>query len=207
MKKLIRMVVLAMALLTCTTILNAKSMLISGEINRYTAQQWISLILYYDTIPCESTITIYIDSNGGDVNAAYMVADVIKACKKPVETIVMGNSMSAATIISISGTKGLRFAYKHAKFLIHEPYIILPEAYNLHDKDAQRFLDGSKQCKRLMIEYFLENTKIDQISLEKYINDECYFNATQAIKWGVIDQIITYKNNPNRKYDGKNKGE
>jgi ATP-dependent Clp protease protease subunit len=204
MKKLIRMVVLAMALLTCTTILNAKSLLIAGTIDNQQAIQTINLILYYDTLQNESIITIYIDTLGGDVSAAYMIADAIKACKKPVETIVMGRCMSAGVIISVAGTKGLRYAFKHAKFLIHEPYCILPVEYNLHDKDAKRFLEGSAKTKKEMIEYFLENTKIDQLSLEKYLDGEMYFDSKQARKWGVIDQIVNYENNPNRKYDGKN---
>lgn len=207
MKRLIRMVVLAMALLICTTILNAKQLLISGEINHASALQAISLILYYDTIPNESVITIYIDTNGGDVSAAYMISDTIKTCKKPVETIVIGNCMSAGTIIAVAGTKGLRFANKHARFLIHEPYVILPKEYIIHDEDSKRLLKSSKTCKDEMIEYFLQNTKIDRLSLENYINGEYYFSAKEARKLGVIDQIITHENNPNRKYDGKNTGE
>jgi len=207
MKKIMLTILLTLTIWYAGT-LNAKSLIINGEINNALALQTISLILYYDTVPEESVITIYIDSCGGDMAAAYMIADTMKACKKPVETIVMGKAYSAAVmIVSIAGTKGLRYGYEHAKYLIHEPYCVLPEKYILHSGDAKRFIEDMDKTKLELIEYIKQNTNIKESDIIKWVNGEYIFNSKTAIKLGVIDQIVNYQNNPNRKYDGKNKGE
>ncbi len=199
-----RFVILIAALIVlAVSHLNAKSLIISGEINNDSALQIVSLILYYDTLPNESVITIYIDSPGGEITAAYMIADTIEACKKPVETIVMSKAYSAAVmIVSITGTKGLRYAYKHAQFLIHEPYIIIKDRA-FHDKDAIEFLKTTKQVKDELIEWIYKHTNINKIDIKRFVNGEYIFDAKTARKLGVIDQIIDHQNNPNRKYDKK----
>lgn len=204
MTKRIAAIILTILIIVSAIGVSAKSIIIAGQINQEMAERLISTILYYDTLPEEQTITVYINSPGGDTAAAYMIADVLKACKKPVETVVMGRSMSAAVIISTAGTRGLRYAYKHAQFLIHEPYYILPKETILHEKDANGLIAGSQECKKKFVEWLLQNTNIDQLSLERYINSEFYFDAKTARKLGVIDKIVNYENNPNRKYDGKN---
>ena len=67
-----------------------------------------------DPIP----IKLHIQSDGGEVFAAFSAVDTIQKCKVPVETIIEGCAASAATIISVAGSR--RFITPYSHMLIHQ---------------------------------------------------------------------------------------
>ena len=63
-------------------------------------------------------ILLEINSNGGLIHEAFAVVDTIKHLSIPVHTICKGYTASAATLITLAGSK--RYITKNSYFLIHE---------------------------------------------------------------------------------------
>ena len=140
-----------------------------------------------DGIPAEERkpINIIIHSPGGSILAAYTLIDKMKTSLTPINTIVIGEAASAACFIAISGTK--RFANKHGSFLIHQGQAsISNEAGKL--VDWLKYYDDTilKQMK----EHILEDTKISKADYDNKVREDWYLTANEALKYGLIDEII-----------------
>ena len=72
--------------------------------------------LKFDSEPIPIKLFVCID--GGEVGAAMVIIDISRTSKVPIWTIVEGEAMSAATLISISGHK--RLMSQNAHMLIHQ---------------------------------------------------------------------------------------
>jgi ATP-dependent Clp protease protease subunit len=131
-------------------------------------------------------IKIYIDSYGGYVYQCYGLLSVMKACKTPIHTIVTGCAMSCGFLISVSGHK--RISYDHSTFMYHQ----VSSGAIGKLKDMEEDIIETKRLQKFVEEHTLTTTKLTPKDLEKcYIEKrDWYFTAKQALKYGIIDQIV-----------------
>ena len=71
--------------------------------------------------PNDHVIDIEIHSCGGDAVEGYAIYDALRASGKQISCTAVGRCASMATVILLAAAKERRFAYPHAKFLIHKP--------------------------------------------------------------------------------------
>ena len=97
-----------------------------------------------------------------------------------------GYAMSAAFEIFLAGHK--RYCYKHSTFMYHQMYCHRDGKYQdlVEDRVEMDRLNKNSE------EYVLERTKftrqdIDNIRIKKI---DFYFQADDAIKYGVVDEVI-----------------
>ena len=133
-------------------------------------------------------IEIYINSNGGSVDALMPLIDIIKTCETPIHTIVMGKAYSCGMMLLMCGHKGTRFAHQHSEILIHDV------AGGTSSKNEQ-FQEDAKYMQRIhnqLSDIILERTKMTKTQVEKYMNSnkDIFITSQQALKYGVIDKII-----------------
>lgn len=131
-----------------------------------------------------SPIIIYIDSNGGDLDATFTMIDAIKISKTPVWTINMGCAFSGGFFTYIVGHK--RFAYPHSTFLYHEG-----STGQIADAGKfQNFAAFYKVRLSMLKDIVLDHTKISPELYEEKRRDDWWFTAQEAIELGVADEII-----------------
>lgn len=129
-------------------------------------------------------IKLYINSPGGEVDAALCVADKIRSCVVPVHTYCEGEVASAATLISVSGKK--RFITENSFFLIHQL------SSQFWGKYAE-FEDEMQNLKAMMIvikRIYLKKTKIPEMELEELLKRDLYISPEKCLEWSVVDEII-----------------
>jgi len=68
----------------------------------------------------QPVVPIVIDSYGGAVYSLLSMIDMIKCCKKPVATIVLGKAMSCGAVLFTMGQDGMRFMGPNATLMIHD---------------------------------------------------------------------------------------
>ncbi len=68
----------------------------------------------------QAVVPIIIDSYGGEAYALLAMIDVVKHCKKPVATIVVGKAMSCGAMLFAMGSDGLRFMGPAATLMFHD---------------------------------------------------------------------------------------
>ena len=139
-------------------------------------------------IPVEERVPIklFIDSSGGDLTSALMMADAITLSKTPVYTINMGTAYSGGLLVFITGHK--RYSFPSASFLFHEG------STSLGSIDAGKFKNYAGYYNNLinkMKNYIIKNTKVDEELYKEKSRDDFWFFVDEAIELGFCDEIIT----------------
>lgn len=134
-------------------------------------------------------ITIYINSNGGDVDALMPLIDLIDTSSKPVNTVVLGKAYSCGAMLLLSGHKGKRKAYKHSEILIHE--VAADFGYNKNSQFKQD-ADYLERINKMLVDILKERTKMTITQINKYMksNIDIFITSDDALTYGIIDEII-----------------
>lgn len=140
-----------------------------------------------NNIPVEERqpIKLYINSPGGYLTSAFSIIDTIKLSKTPVYTIAMGDVYSGGFFIFLVGDK--KYSYPHASFLYHEGSIE-------NGGDANKFRNFAKFYEVLLEQLrqiVLKNSSITEEEYEKHIKDDWWLTAEEAVKYGIVDEILT----------------
>lgn len=130
-------------------------------------------------------ILIMIDSPGGSVEVLGSVIGAIKISQTPIWTCCYCTAFSAAADLLACGHK--RFAFPMTAMMFHAGSACYQGTQNEIDK-AKKFFDGIG--KRINDEVYTR-TKFDAKTIKKMKTDDVYLNEEDALKYGVIDEIVT----------------
>ncbi len=86
------------------------------------AERIVKQLLYLDS-KSNDEITLFINSPGGVISSGLAVYDVMQAVKSSVSTVVCGQASSMGAVLLAAGRAGRRFAWPHARVMIHQPLI------------------------------------------------------------------------------------
>ena len=128
---------------------------------------------------------IHIFSPGGCAYSGFSLYDFIIEYKKkiPVYTIVEGRAASAATIISVAGTK--RFITPNSYILIHQ----LSTFFGGNFEQIQDEFENSKKCMDKIMEIYKSHTKINKKKLVGILKHDLNLNADECVANGLVDEI------------------
>ena len=98
----------------------ARTVIISGEINQRLAAS-ISAQLLALAAESNDPITLYLNSQGGHVEAGDTIHDMIRFVKPRVRIVGTGWVASAGALIFVSVPKADRFCLPNTRFLLHQP--------------------------------------------------------------------------------------
>jgi ATP-dependent protease ClpP protease subunit len=129
-------------------------------------------------------IRLFIHSPGGSFFSALSIIDAILACESPVHTYIDGHAASAATMISICGTK--RFATRNSFMLIHQQRM----AWEGKHADFIDEIENQKHVTETMKKLYLERTKMSEEELNSILKRELHMPAEDCLRLGLIDEIV-----------------
>lgn len=133
-----------------------------------------------------NNINLYIQSPGGSLLPTLAIVDEIRTLEIPVHTYIRGYAASAATLLSVIGTK--RYMYNHSLMMIHGVKLNNYEANSLIDvKDLN---DNVNLFMETIKNIYLENSNITEEQLEKFFLRDKWISASEALSYGLIDEII-----------------
>lgn len=100
--------------------LEQRTILIYGEINQDLAKEVTSQLLLLSALS-DDPITIYINSQGGHVEAGDTIHDMIKFVKPEVKIVGTGWVASAGITIYLAAAKENRYSLPNTRYMIHQP--------------------------------------------------------------------------------------
>jgi len=169
--------------------LKTRTILLSGAINKDLAEKTIRQLLLLESMG-DDPIRIFIDSPGGDADAGYAIFDMIRFVKPPVWTIGMGLVASAAAIIQLASPRERRVGLPNSHYLIHQPLSGIRGVATDIEIHA-RELDKLREKINVLI---AEETGVPVGQVEKDTDRDYWMNAEEAVKYGLINRIITNRN-------------
>lgn len=160
---------------------------ISKAIDSEEADKIIDQLLKLDTMKSNKDITLYINSPGGSVSDGMAIYDTMQMIKSDIKTICVGRCSSMAAVLLSGGTKGKRFITPNSEIMIHEV-----SSFNIGKIGELKInYEHSNTLNERIIKLLAENTgkPIKQIRKDIQLKDR-WFNAEEALKYGLIDKIL-----------------
>jgi ATP-dependent Clp protease, protease subunit len=161
-----------------------------GEITEDNVNEAVKWLAYENIdARADKVLTLYINSQGGDLYEAFGLIDMMRNSAVPVRTIGYGSVMSAAFLILAAGTPGERYVTKNCGIMCHQ-MSILEEAGKYHDIKATR-----KETDRLnqsMYNVLKEATGLDGRTIKNKLlpAHDVYMTAEEVIAYGAADHIL-----------------
>jgi len=133
------------------------------------------------------TITVRINSPGGDVFDAVSIFNALQSHKSKVITRVEGLAASAASFLALAGKEV--HAYPNTMWMIHDPWVcVAGNQYELRDvADILEKLAGQ------MVDIYASNSNISKKEIKEMMKLETWFTAKEAKEKGLVDTIIDGK--------------
>lgn len=129
-------------------------------------------------------ITIYMNSDGGDVIPTMHLIDVIKKSRIPIHVRVLSKACSSGLLITVACHR--RFGSKDSVFLLHDGQLAL-QGSSGKARDTMDFLDAIEER---MDKVVLENTNLSEEEYLKIKHKELYVFGEKALELGFIDELI-----------------
>jgi ATP-dependent Clp protease protease subunit len=161
---------------------------LSGEIDEENVNDCIKWIVYENLDQKEKTLTLYINSTGGDLYSALALIDIMKTSQHPIRTVTIGSAMSAAFLIAASGTEGERYAGKNATYMCHQFTENTEGKYH----DLKATMKGNEISNDIMVSVLKEATGLAPSVIKKKLlpASDVYLTPAEAIELGIADHLL-----------------
>ncbi len=167
----------------------ARKIFLWSDVNDESAKAVVTRLLSLDTEDPKKEIVLYINSPGGSVSDGMAIYDAMQAISAPVSTVCMGMAMSMGSFLLAAGEPGRRFAWPHARIMIHQPLIMGTITGTATDLDIR-----AKETIRLrgeLNELYAEHTGQDVDKIESDTDRDFFMSAEEAKEYGLLDDVIT----------------
>jgi ATP-dependent Clp protease protease subunit len=171
-------------------LLNSHVHFLTGEIVEENIENAIKWIVYENLICGNSpkTLTMYINSSGGNLNDSLGLIDIMRTSQCPIRTIGIGSICSAAFMIFSSGTKGERYIANNTSIMCHQ---YTDGMEGKHHDIKSRFKEVELTNTR-MIEILKENTGLETRTIKSKLlcPTDVWLTAEELIELGIADSFL-----------------
>lgn len=173
-------------------LLSDRIIFLGEEVSDVSASLIIAQLLFLEAVEPDKDIQLYINSPGGSISAGLAIYDTMQYIKCDVSTICMGLAASFGAFLLAGGAKGKRIALPNAEIMIHQP-AIGGKGVSGQATDIQIMSDHIQKSKERLNRILAENTgkTVEKIRLDTERDN--YMSAEEALKYGLIDKIITIR--------------
>lgn len=159
-----------------------------GEVSDESARDVTEKLLFLEAEAPGEEIRFYINTPGGSITAGMAAYDTMKLITSPVTVIVTGMAASMGSILLCGASKGHRLIYPHGRVLIHQPLIsgrfMAPAVdINIQAQEMERIRD---ELNRILAEASGKDLSV----IEQDTDRDFYLTATEAIEYGLVDEIV-----------------
>lgn len=166
-------------------------------INTKIATKFVANLFSLNLASQTDEIKLYINSPGGELDALHTIYDAMQYIQAPISTICMGEASSAAAIILLSGSKGLRFAFPNSTIMLHNVQVSqLSGSHSELQKETKRI----SQDGNILMEIIARHTGQSLKKIKRDCKEDKFFTAQEAVAYGIIDALVPLaKNKPELK--------
>lgn len=159
-----------------------------GEIEEENVNECIKWLVYENLDSKDKTLTLYINSTGGDLYSAFALIDIIKSSQHTVRTVAIGAAMSAAFLIFASGDKGERYIGKNTSLMCHQFSDSTEGKYH----DIKATMKDNELSNQRMVEVLQDATGLAPSVIKKKLlpASDVYLTSDEAIELGIADNIL-----------------
>ncbi len=166
-------------------LLRARTIILSGEITQKLAAT-ISAQLLALAADSDAPITLFLNSQGGHVEAGDTIHDLIRYVRTPVRVIGTGWVASAGALIYVAVPKDQRYCLPNTRFLLHQPAGGAGGTASDIDIEAKEILRMRDRLNRL----FAKATGQPLERIEEDTHRNFWLDAEAALRYGLVGRIV-----------------
>ena len=166
-------------------LLESRIIFICGEINQELAKDVSTQLLYMKAMG-DDPITIFINSQGGHVEAGDTIHDMIQYIGLPINMIGTGWVASAGITIYLAAEKEKRFSLPNTRFMIHQPLGGVNGRATDIAIEAEEIVKTRKRIERLISE--ATGQPLERVS--KDADQNYWMDTEEAINYGIVSRVI-----------------
>lgn len=174
-------------------LLEDRIIFIGEEIDGTLANLVIAQLLLLDQKDSNSDIYLYINSPGGSISAGLAIYDTIQFIHSPIRTVCIGIAASMAAVLLSAGTPGKRHALPNSRVMIHQPRTHITQAQVATVTEQGIDFKLSQDMRKQLTEILSKHTGQAYRKVWKDSETDKWMVPTQALEYGLIDEIITKK--------------
>jgi ATP-dependent Clp protease protease subunit len=161
---------------------------LTGNIDDNNTLDAIKWIMYENLIPENNDLILYINSNGGNLEDAFALIEIMNKSKKKIKTVGLGSVCSSAFLIFASGHKGERYISKTSSVMCHQfssgfdgKYHDIKSAAKENDLINQRMVTLLKNC-----------TGLDTRTIKTKLipPSDVWFTTEELLELGIADNVF-----------------
>ncbi|HEX6536994.1 MAG TPA: ATP-dependent Clp protease proteolytic subunit [Gemmatimonadaceae bacterium] len=167
-------------------LLRARTIVISGEITQRLAAGVIAQLLALSA-ESDEPVTMFINSQGGHVEAGDTIHDLVGFIRAPVRMVGTGWVASAGALIYCSVPRESRFCLPNTRFLLHQPAGGAGGTASDIEIEAREILRMRERLNRL----FSRATGQPLERIEEDTHRNFWLDAETAVRYGLAGKVIT----------------
>jgi ATP-dependent Clp protease protease subunit len=168
-------------------LINDRVIFITEQVDDHMMGVIVAQLLYLEAEDSSEPIHMYISSPGGSVMAGLAILDTMQLISAPVYTYAMGMVASMAAVLFTCGEKGHRYMLPNAEIMIHQPLGGTSGQASDIEIQAKHIMNLKKRLYKILSKATGKHVK----TIEKESDRDNYFEAEQAITFGLADSILT----------------
>lgn len=167
-------------------LLDNRIIFLDGPIHDGSANLVVMKMLFLQSENRHQDIHLYINSPGGSVTATLAIYDIMQFIECDVATYCVGLAASGGAILVAGGAPGKRFALKHSKMMIHQPYGQVGGQVSDIEIQAKDII----ATRELLNEMLAQHTGQPVDRIAKDTQRDHYLTSLEAKAYGLVDEVL-----------------
>lgn len=167
-------------------LLKERIIFLTGEVNDEQASLVCAQLLFLESENPKKDIFMYINSPGGSVTSGMAMYDTMQYISCDVNTVCIGQACSMGSFLLAAGTKGKRFSLPNSMIMIHQP----SSGFKGQVTDIEIHARNLVELKKRMNKLYSHHTGQKLSVVEKAMERDNFMTPEEALKFGLIDQIV-----------------
>jgi ATP-dependent Clp protease protease subunit len=159
------------------------------QVDDASADDVMAQLLVLESQDAERDITMYINSPGGSFTAMTAIYDTMQYVAPQIQTVVLGQAASAASVLLAAGAPGKRLALPNARVLMHQP--AMGEAGHGQASDIEIQAAEILRMRTWLEETMAKHTGKSAETVNRDIDRDKILSAAEALEYGIVDQVLT----------------
>jgi ATP-dependent Clp protease protease subunit len=168
-------------------LLKERIIFLADQVDEVMTNLVVAQLLFLEAEDNEKDIYLYINSPGGIVTGGLAIYDTMQYIKSKVNTICFGQAASMGAVLLTAGEKGKRFALPNSRIMIHQPLGGAQGQATDIEIQAKEILRMKKNLNEILAKHTGQDLKV----IEKDTDRDFFLSAEEAVKYGLIDEVIT----------------
>lgn len=166
-------------------LLRARTIIISGEINQQVAATVTGQLLAL-AAESEDGITVYLNSQGGHVEAGDTIHDLMRFVRPAVRIVGTGWVASIAALIYVAVPRERRFCLPNTRFLLHQPAGGAGGSASDIEIEAREILRIRDRLNRIVA----RETGQPLERIEEDTRRNFWLDAESAVRYGLAGRVV-----------------